>query len=215
MEKAVGLVVTEVQKRGPDYYGNVRLRGENDNDEEDGLLNIKLHAAVLHLRGETMQPQPLRDSSSGNTLAFNGELYGIRNDNGNDTLFLSDLLKDSAMDGETRFLEMIGRLRGEWSLVYHIKKSNCLYFGRDFLGRRSLMMKSCPFTSSFYLSSVSGGAMPLDEGDDEWKELECTGLYKLDLKKLLGYCKSNPSLPLHVRMNVPSKDGFISIISLL
>lgn len=207
-------LVEKMQRRGPDYYGKLQVLmddrvdhvdadvdadvGADGNDEGIQLMNIEMHSSVLHLRGSVMQPQPIRDTLSGNMLAFNGELYGICKDGGNDALFLSHSLADRSKDGEAVFLETLGMLCGEWALVYYIKKSNCLYFGRDFLGRRSLMMNSGPSTSSFYLSSVSDGPKLTANGDEEWKELECTGLYKLDLEKLHHHVRENPDQALDV-----------------
>jgi asparagine synthetase B (glutamine-hydrolysing) len=160
---------TNLSSRGPDYSSTVQLPGSS---------NWCLRSWVLHLRGIQVQPQPIQDSH-GNVLAFNGEVYQYGTENliptQNDTIFLSQLLEESN-GSEDSIIEIISNLKGEWALAYWVKDRNCLYFGRDYFGRRSLLWYLPQQKSHhFALSSVTDGT-----GGGRWEEVPCTGIFVID-----------------------------------
>ena len=111
-----------------------------------------MHGWVLHLRGDkVIQPT----ETNGNLLLFNGEIFGGEFYNqlgmGNDTEFLSKLLNEE--QSHEGILKIISGIHGPFAFVYWKKSLQRLYYGRDFLGRRSLLkLKS---KDSIVLASVA------------------------------------------------------------
>eukprot|EP00842_Homolaphlyctis_polyrhiza_P005916 jgi/Hompol1/6325/HPOL_002247-RA len=162
---------------------------------------IQLHGWVLHLRGLQTAVQP-RTINTGSLLCFNGEIYsGIDVPlDISDTEILAKLIaeidKQYTDDDqvEQQLCQIVSRMEGEWALVFYHSRSNRIYYGRDFLGRRSLLLHM-PLNASdqFILSSVGpqsqsendlpGGkeeATP-DEQPTFWIEVPTSGLFCIDL----------------------------------
>ena len=137
-------------KRGPDAQSQFICQ------------DFTLFGYVLHLRGQLV-PQPLVIED--HVLCFNGELYEPM-PQGNDTLYVMEQL--ILADNEEAMLEAISQLKGEFAFVYYRPSSRVLYYGRDYLGRRSLLWNP----NQFALASVG------DHGD--WLEVPTTGLFKMD-----------------------------------
>ncbi|EGF83610.1 hypothetical protein BATDEDRAFT_29385 [Batrachochytrium dendrobatidis JAM81] len=112
-------------------------------------------------------PQPMIDLH-GNYLCFNGQVFGglhVPLDS-NDTTMLSSQLAIENLD-ESHILKTLSEIHGEWAIVFYHKRTNCVYFGRDHLGRRSLLMHLPTHPQdTFILSSV---------------EVPTTGLFVVDL----------------------------------
>lgn len=107
---------------------------------------------VLHLRGQKVI-QPKEDD--GNLLLFNGEIFGgeyyDQLDGGNDTGFLSNALSNAQSQEE--ILHIISCIHGPFAFIYWKKSLQRLYYGRDVLGRRSLLRSRSK--DSVILASVS------------------------------------------------------------
>ena len=204
-------VSQESSKRGPDDTGTKTIsipfpsQFQNEKEEKETKKNgdwvAQLTSWVLHLRGPRLEPQPIQDLK-GNILAFNGEIYeyggitdeimgGFDLDKDNDTLILSRLLSlySSSQCAEGNIVKVLGNVRGEWALIYYVAASNRIYFGRDFLGRRSLLYYSKNGDDQsddplFVLASVTDGGNG-KESNQKWTELSCKGLYKLDLNVIM------------------------------
>jgi asparagine synthetase B (glutamine-hydrolysing) len=161
-------------RRGPNAYSSVTVS------------SLTVHANVLALRGPvTTQPIVISD----NILSFNGEIYeGMLVAQGaNDTQVLAEQL--DACSSHDEVMECMSRIKGEWAFIYYqvypllIKKSlNRLYFGRDFLGRRSLLWQLPTSNSPFILSSVSTSL-------DNWEEVPTTGLFSFDMSS--NHCETD------------------------
>jgi asparagine synthetase B (glutamine-hydrolysing) len=151
--------IDSVQRRGPDAFSAVNT----------DLLS--LYASVLSLRGK-ITPQPF--DLNGNLLMFNGEVYsGLDiSDLENDTAVLASQLLDKHDD---QIMDCMSQIKGEWAFIYFQVNTKKLFFGRDFLGRRSLLYH-LPNNSndSFMLSSVSCDM-------NSWEEVPTTGLFCIDL----------------------------------
>eukprot|EP00873_Tetraselmis_striata_P014168 jgi/Tetstr1/434432/TSEL_023532.t1 len=168
--------------RGPDCQGHVEVALGGGS----GAAVARMSGSVLQLRGADAVPSPVADAA-GNLLVFNGEVFGGLDmpADGSDTLALSGALGDAARDatapGEA-ILRVLARLRGPWALLYWQAEANTLWFGRDFLGRRSLLAHwPTELSAQLVLSSVAalwGGAGPRAEGDRFWQELP-PGVYSL------------------------------------
>lgn len=63
------LLRVELELRGPDQSAIHVVEGRTD-----GLVVVVV-AAVLHIRGAALAPQPVVNEASGDVLAWNGELY--------------------------------------------------------------------------------------------------------------------------------------------
>uniref|UniRef100_A0A671T7Q4 Asparagine synthetase domain-containing protein 1 n=1 Tax=Sinocyclocheilus anshuiensis TaxID=1608454 RepID=A0A671T7Q4_9TELE len=73
--------------------------------------------------------------------------------------------------------EVFGGLRVD--LGENDTKVHCIWFGRDFFGRRSLLWKFNPERTSFTLSSVA--SLPVDNIQSQWQEVPPSGVYRFDL----------------------------------
>ncbi|XP_016451119.1 uncharacterized protein LOC107775846 [Nicotiana tabacum] len=166
---------------------------------------LQFVGATLQLRGVNPIVQPLLDVS-GNILVYNGEIFGgiQMSSDSNDTEILMQHLgqccsrissphNENHTSGERRSSvpELLSRIKGPWALIYWQSSSKTLWFGRDALGRRSLLVhwptKEDP---RFLLSSVSPLASVNESSEfadgcgiakiDFWEELPC-GVYSLSI----------------------------------
>ncbi|KAJ3176199.1 Asparagine synthetase domain-containing protein 1 [Geranomyces variabilis] len=162
--------------RGPDAHGSASL-------DLGPAYTGELHGWTLHLRGPHPVTQPKTDSR-GNQLCLNGEIFGglqVPGDS-NDTEVLSRALESS----ERAVLEVLESLRGPWAVVYWQAAERKLYFGRDYLGRRSLLWRK-PKTAAdpFLLASVSPIGDINSESDvgSDWEEVPADGIYCLQFPR--------------------------------
>ncbi|GBG90022.1 hypothetical protein CBR_g50115 [Chara braunii] len=135
---------------------------------QSDLASILIAGSSLQLRGRRKISQPLIDSA-GNVLAFNGEIFGglKMESSGNDAEALLDALGQccsscnrhsctsrgtvgnvdydsagSCVDAAKGCLtvpKVMSRLRGPWAFVYWQNSASTLWYGRDAVGRRSLV----------------------------------------------------------------------------
>lgn len=137
-------------------------------------------STVLALRGGQVTPQPFVDASSGSALCWNGEAWNIGSDpvTGNDGQAVFNLLMKAsssttlASDSTTAVLEVLRNISGPFAFVFLDRNHDQLYFGRDRLGRRSLVSKYDYDFSILELCSVSGEK-------SSWVEVEADGIYQL------------------------------------
>lgn len=128
-------------RRGPDatLHHTVQI------PSVDNPATLHFTQTVLSHRGE-LETTICRPS--GNVILFNGEIYsGLPiSEHENDVPVLLELLENAANRyGEQPFgsdvLASLDDLRGPWSLVFWQANVRRLYFARDILGRRSLMLR--------------------------------------------------------------------------
>lgn len=143
-----------LENRGPDS-SQVQIRTVQKHQEE---LQLTFFSTVLSLRGDRVHRQPLVDGQS--VLCWNGEAWKIAGEavqeHDNDTelvlrLFLGAISSSSssffddddddasAASAVQRFAEAVGTLSGPFSFVFYDAFHSILFFGRDCLGRRSLL----------------------------------------------------------------------------
>ncbi|KAJ3317978.1 Asparagine synthetase domain-containing protein 1 [Boothiomyces sp. JEL0866] len=152
-----------IGKRGPDAYSSKVWD------------DCEMHGWVLHLRGINVQPQPVIIND--NVLCFNGEVYDGIEVTDNDTIAFAQLLDSTSTERE--LLEAISKVQGEFSFVYHQTHTNYLYFGRDFLGRRSLLVHI--EDESIAIASVANENCNVNF----WLEMETDGIYRIKLDENL------------------------------
>lgn len=85
---------------------------------------------------------------------------------------------------EMHILDFFRAIEGPFAFVYWHEAGRKVFFGRDRLGRRSLMMKRDERTGEVVLSSVAEGLNGGDTNANGWKEVEADGIYVLDLGML-------------------------------
>uniref|UniRef100_A0A803L7R9 Asparagine synthetase domain-containing protein 1 n=1 Tax=Chenopodium quinoa TaxID=63459 RepID=A0A803L7R9_CHEQI len=181
--------------------------------------------AVLQLRGTKPVVQPLV-SATGNVLIYNGEIYdGLYvSCDSNDTNVLLQSLENccccqshenvSSCSGKP-IPELLSSIKGPWAAIYWQDASRTLWFGRDALGRRSLLVHwPTSEDSRLVLSSVSP-ASTSQEPDPEvegrasnityWEELPC-GVYSIAIDATgAGACLAG-KIRKHEWMNYMLKD---------
>ena len=167
-------------KRGPDHIGHQKTHILG----QDGYQYfISLVSTVLALRGGLLTTQPFVDSSTQSTLCWNGEAWtlGAAQVEGNDGKAVFDALIRASctpVKGSMATDAVLATLRsisGPFAFVYLDRTHSCIYFGRDRLGRRSLLYKND--SNGIELSSTA------DSMSGEWKEVEADGIYRISLSE--------------------------------
>lgn len=124
----ISSLVARVSARGPDYVKYCSFKHQ--------LCNVQLFSSVLSLR-QPFSRQPVE--TNGFLIQFNGELYNDESLAANDTCYIVKLLLELVSRREEAILDLWGSLNGEFALSVLDLLENKVYFGKDFLGRRSLL----------------------------------------------------------------------------
>ncbi|RWA10285.1 hypothetical protein EKO27_g4830 [Xylaria grammica] len=203
--------------RGPDHLGEAQreLPCELPCADRDRRLRLYFTSTVLALRGDHIAKQPLEESTGvGSVLCWNGEAWRIdgRPVRGNDgeTIF-STLQSSTSSSREIRdvhVLDVLRSIEGPFAFVYYDFVAGRVYYGRDRLGRRSLLIKTSGSTESITLSSIA--SVPTDG----WEEVSSDGIWSIDLNTY-GNMSSEFSLEDHVTKNAwlqSSDDEMVSSI---
>lgn len=158
-----------ISARGPDSLRTYKVQSSEPNSQQS--LELTFTSSVLHLRGREVTVQPLV-SNTGDVLCWNGEVWqGLDvHDDENDGLKLLEALAQGFV------WKVMEKIEGPWAMVYFSFKDRKLWYGRDCLGRRSLLRKRVGETGELVLSSVG-----VDK--DAWEEVSVDGLWCLDLNK--------------------------------
>lgn len=155
------------------------------------MFKLSFASTVLHLRGDKLIKQPLVDNNK-NVLLWNGEIYQAFHDkilkNENDSQALLKHLsycrdKDSIFD-------VLSSIKGPYSFIYWSNTFKKLWFGRDFLGRRSLCWSLKFNENLFKISSIANIEDELSQKSIKWEEVPTDAIYCIDLKKFL-FLKEN------------------------
>jgi asparagine synthetase B (glutamine-hydrolysing) len=160
--------------RGPDFKGT--------REATVGANSVKLTSTVLSLRGNELTKQPFFDHASGSIFCWNGEAWRIGGKavEGNDgAAIFARLLAASKGDGDDSqeaVIEMLRSIEGPFAFVFLDRSSEKLYYGRDRLGRRSLLHCQDAVSGDFILCS-----MP-DQSDNAWVEVTAYSIHVFDLK---------------------------------
>jgi asparagine synthetase B (glutamine-hydrolysing) len=166
--------------RGPDSFESVTL--------ESGLVLSTFFASVLSLRGDENENenannvvvrQPLCSKRTGNMLLWNGEIFGgvALAPHESDTRALLDLL-DGGSDDDDSILQVLANVDGPHAFCYYDRRNDRLWFGRDRLGRRSLLVGQRRRCGALVLASAAiAFADDADDGVDAWHELPVSVLF--------------------------------------
>ncbi len=150
-------------------------------------LKLVFGSSVLSLRGgryRQVTKQPLIDSQNGNILLWNGEIFKSDlvnvNDDENDGQNLLNKLSE-CNDLDVYLFKIFESIQGPYAFVFFDVKTNCIYFGRDRLGRRSLLISLNKNNLTLSSVKVKPNKDSLIEMS-EFEELKANGIYKVDLK---------------------------------
>ncbi|KAF2844791.1 hypothetical protein T440DRAFT_523193 [Plenodomus tracheiphilus IPT5] len=165
--------------RGPDSTGQLEKTIETRCSSH---VHATFLSTVLALRGSAIVQQPLTDAATGSVLCWNGEAWSIAGEAvpGNDSeLVFERLVKACAVSAEesaAAAVALLSSIRGPYALVFYDACHKRVYFGRDCLGRRSLLRKKTA-DGTLVFSSVCDNF-----SSDAWSEVEADGLYYVDLE---------------------------------
>ncbi|KAI8954433.1 asparagine synthase-domain-containing protein [Xylaria longipes] len=182
--------------RGPDHFGQAQR--ELPGTISGRRLSLYFTSTVLALRGDHVAKQPLEeDAGTGSVLCWNGEAWRINGQPvcGNDGEAVFSMLQSSASPSgqarETHVVEVLRSIEGPFAFVYYDSAAGRVYYGRDRLGRRSLLIKPSSETGSITLSSIA--SVPTSG----WEEVSSCGIWSIDLKACDGI-SSELSLQNHI-----------------
>ncbi|RYC57160.1 hypothetical protein CHU98_g9049 [Xylaria longipes] len=166
--------------RGPDHFGQAQR--ELACTISGRRLSLYFTSTVLALRGDHVAKQPLEEGAdTGSVLCWNGEAWRINGQPvcGNDGEAVFSMLQSSAsLPGqarETHVVEVLRSIEGPFAFVYYDSAANWVYYGRDRLGRRSLLIKPSSETGSITLSSIA--SVPTSG----WEEVSSDGIWSIGL----------------------------------
>lgn len=161
-------LVRRVASRGPDYVGYQQLYHQQ--------RNIRLFSSILSLR-QPFVKQPITNHNF--KLQFNGELYNAECLDGNDTDFIMNRLVhnlESSQDRQQAVSDTISELNGEFAFIIVDLDLSLVYFGKDFIGRRSLLYSLSQ--QELVVSSLA----PIDSTKVNYVECESNEIKIFDIK---------------------------------
>ncbi|XP_068920638.1 asparagine synthetase domain-containing protein 1 isoform X1 [Petaurus breviceps papuanus] len=179
------LVTLSVEHGGYDFLQknllrNLNRRGPNSSQQvvkNDTDYRCLFSGHVLHLRG-LLTSQPIEDER-GNVFLWNGEIFsGIYvGAEENDTQIMFNHL--SSFNDESEIMSLFSSIHGPWAFIYYQASSHCVWFGRDYFGRRSLLWHFSNTGKGFCLASVGTEAAGIV---NQWQEVPACGIFRIDLK---------------------------------
>ncbi|CUM56607.1 uncharacterized protein AC631_04395 [Debaryomyces fabryi] len=125
-----GSLMIKIASRGPDYLLYLHFKDSNN--------SFQFFSSILSLR-QPFYSQPIQNHDL--ILQFNGELYNPECLHSNDTEFIMELLVKNILlfSRDEGILKTITELNGEFAFTIYDLIESKLYFGRDYIGRRSLL----------------------------------------------------------------------------
>ncbi|KAF2682272.1 hypothetical protein K458DRAFT_307800 [Lentithecium fluviatile CBS 122367] len=197
-----------LKNRGPDSLGTEHILISNDGDTPSSKLHATFISTVLSLRGTALTEQPLKDADTGSILCWNGEAWTIAGQpvSGSDSRAVYDALfiargtdaNISRLSAIEATVQVLSSIRGPYAFVFYDARSRCIFYGRDCLGRRSLLRKT---NDALVLSSVCDNAT-----GESWAEIEADGIYLLDLNETPSSLPSASHIP-HRRRGDATANG--------
>lgn len=169
----------------------LRARGPDASHTHTTIAGLKAHpwhltftSSVLALRGDVIVSQPIVHEATGSVFCWNGEAwsYDSIRVSGNDTQILSGHLFDAIQqydDPEPAILDVLNRITGPYAFVFYNAKSSKVYFGRDNLGRRSLLTQRDGDNDT----RLTMCSIPMSSVDGLAQEVETLQIHKIDLSR--------------------------------
>lgn len=167
-----------LRNRGPDHLGHESCRVDIEGELP---WVVSCTSTVLALRGGEIVSQPFVDPNTRSLFCWNGEAWRIdeRNVAGNDGRAIFAALCGAAsevlaVDAIREILKVLRSISGPFAFFFLDTVHSEIYFGRDRLGRRSLLCKRDGDSLEF--ASIS------DSLKSSWFEVEADGIYHESLK---------------------------------
>lgn len=185
-----------LKRRGPDSFQTIQREIHSESEQATWYLTVS--ATVLSLRGDRVTEQPIEDPHSKSLFCWNGEAWTVNGDSldGNDAQAVFDLLLEatrlpvdchqepSACGASLRKVaDALGSIAGPFAFLYFDAGYGRVFFGRDVLGRRSLL-KHVEQEGCLIISSISSLA-----NLSTTVEIEANGIYTIDILNISGYSK--------------------------
>jgi len=169
-------LLKHLANRGPDLCST--LRAVTHTAILGDAVSLLFTSTVLSLRGGHVVAQPLTSPETGSVLCWNGEAWKIGHDivEGNDGEAIIGLLdanirSKSADESITGVLNALRSISGPFAFIYFDRVHFLVYFGRDCLGRRSMLYNADEVSDTIQFSSIA------DSKSSSWKEVEADGIY--------------------------------------
>lgn len=170
-----------LHNRGPDHLGRSKVEQSFPSNICSTWLSFT--STVLALRGDHTTEQPFQDHVTDSVLCWNGEAWKIKGEvvMGNDGQAVFDLLCSTSQsmasgpESITAVLQAIRSISGPFAFVFYDNARGLVYFGRDRLGRRSLLYDYEDISGALQLASIA------EPTGGSWKEVEADAVYILDL----------------------------------
>ncbi|KAF2816406.1 uncharacterized protein BDZ99DRAFT_375648 [Mytilinidion resinicola] len=172
-----------LNKRGPDRAQEHQVIVQKS--PSSPKIYLSFFSTVLSLRGVDVVAQPLVHDKSQSVLCWNGEAWKIGSEHvqGNDSQKVLELLvevssgetSERSASGDRNILAAISSISGPFALVFYDAPRGRVYYGRDCLGRRSLL-KRTNTEEGLTLSSICSTDIA-----DHWTEVEADGIYAVDI----------------------------------
>lgn len=191
-----------LRNRGPDCVRHHKLRlpyqsidgSDGDSDEEEpSSLFLTFISTVLDLRGDHIQPQPIVDTESESILCWNGEAWKIFGElvRGNDAHRVFETVVEALNPSPSeenpgapylsreqtlqQLANVMGGISGPYSFLLYDGFNSRIIYGRDPLGRRSLL-RGWDESGTFKICSVCDGT-----SSNNYEEVETDGLHVIEL----------------------------------
>jgi len=201
-------ILRAISPRGPDFQAQTTHRISADSADVD--IEISFFASVLHLRGVTLTQQPIRAADTGSLLLWNGEVF--------DGLAVSNLKNDGqavlkALENRANQTvpNIFLSIEGPYAFVYYDAVSNQIWFGRDPLGRRSLMRlerKDVPHRSLISVASHYEGRAALGSSELPTDSLLYVDLNNAENLSVLQVARGSP--PIVLNRQIPLESDRVS-----
>ncbi|GBB99862.1 hypothetical protein RclHR1_03660009 [Rhizophagus clarus] len=186
------------RQRGPDSQGELFKSIQS----QLFTIDLTFFGAVLHLRGPSVVEQPLTENDEQDVLLWNGEIFnGVEIPPGeNDTKYLFAALKmshkiENDNEEKNRILHTLQNIEGPYAIIYWQNSKRRLWFGRDCLGRRSLLWNlPSEEEDNFILTSVGCKIPQISETSSSpyFAEVPADGIFYLDLDKMMSSASWEP-----------------------
>jgi asparagine synthetase B (glutamine-hydrolysing) len=201
-----------LEARGPDSVQelsiSINVTDSRTADRQPVQIHIHVLGTVLALRGDHVESQPLIDKQSQSFLCWNGEAWkqNGRVISGSDSQHVFDLLlrasQSTPVSSKQSVLDALTSIAGPFAFVFYDATSCRLFFGRDKLGRRSLLSRT-----------ISGGGIAFcsitDGPSSNWKEVETGAVHILDLSNYFTNSEPLPSPISNPHINDSLPDGLL------
>lgn len=216
--------LAKLKGRGPDSYKEHILRLQAHSNEGTAIQNITIVfvSTVLALRGDYVQVQPLVDDQTGAVLCWNGEAWKFDDHvvSGNDSIQVLQLLLTASKTPKPReeVLNVLTQIAGPFAFVYYDAVNSVLYYGRDRLGRRSLMISrssdSSLIISSNSTNSTYTSCAEIDTATIQFVDLSASILTPTVLPRLNSGPSMNRMLPSAEQIPTAPTSGTVSDLHL-